>query len=25
VRFYIGLEEEGDLRADMERSLSTLA
>jgi cystathionine beta-lyase len=25
VRFYIGLEEEADLRADMERSLSTLA
>jgi cystathionine beta-lyase/cystathionine gamma-synthase len=25
VRFYIGLEEETDLRADMERSLGTLA
>jgi cystathionine beta-lyase len=25
VRFYIGLEEESDLRADIEQSLSTLA
>jgi cystathionine beta-lyase len=25
VRFYIGLEEEADLHADIERSLSTLA
>jgi cystathionine beta-lyase/cystathionine gamma-synthase len=25
VRFYIGLEEEADLRADIEQSLSTLA
>jgi cystathionine beta-lyase/cystathionine gamma-synthase len=25
VRFYVGLEEEADLRADIEQSLSTLA